>query len=286
MNKRYFKPMTWNLAHGRRLTLGPRALIMAIVNVTPNSFSDGGRLSTVSQAVEAALQMVEEGACILDIGGESTRPGAAPVDEAEECRRVIPVIEALSGKLGDAVISVDTYRAATARRAIEAGAHIINDVWGLQREPDIASVAAETGAGVCVMHSGRGRTVLDDPIADQHAYFSRSLEIAAAAGVESERIVLDPGFGFAKETAEINFQLMARLAELHALGYPLLAGASRKRFLGTVTGREAADRDVATAATSALLRMSGAAIFRVHNVAFNRDALAVTDAMIAQDPGA
>jgi dihydropteroate synthase len=269
----------WRVGHGREIEVGSRAVIMAIVNVTPDSFSDGGRYESVDAAVVHALQAVEAGAAIIDIGGESTRPGADIVSASEEQARVLPVIEALRGKT-DALISIDTYRAQTARLALSAGAHIINDVFGLQREPDIADVAAETGAGLCLMHTGRDRDKLDDVIADQFFFLERSLEIAARAGVARERIVLDPGFGFAKDTEE-NLELMGRFSELHRLGCALLAGTSRKRFVGAITGRDAADRDAGTAATSTFLRLHGAAIFRVHDVAINRDALAVADAMLA-----
>ncbi|MBC7150113.1 MAG: dihydropteroate synthase [Rhizobium sp.] len=253
---------------------------MAIVNVTPDSFSDGGRHFSVDKAVEHALACLADGADILDIGGESTRPGAAPVSPAEEQDRVLPVIERLARET-EALISIDTYRAETARLAVAAGAHIINDVYGLQKEPEIAQIAASTGAGLCVMHTGRGRERLADVVADQFDYLERSLAIAAAARVAHEAIVLDPGFGFAKETVEENMALMARCDELLALGYPLLVGTSRKRFLGTLTGRDAGERDAATAATTVLLRLKGASVFRVHNVAINRDALAIADAMIA-----
>ena len=270
----------WRVAHGREIELGKRSVIMAIVNVTPDSFSDGGRYQTVDSAVEHALQAVADGAEILDIGGESTRPDAVSVSPAEEQARVLPVIEALSRRT-QALISIDTYRAETARLAISAGAHIVNDVFGLQKEPDIAALSAETGAGLCIMHTGRDRQKLAGIIDDQIFFLKRSLEIASAAGVLRDRIVLDPGFGFAKETPAENLELMARFEELHRFGLPLLAGTSRKRFLGAVTGREPAERDAATAATSALLRVQGAAVFRVHNVAINRDALAVADAMLA-----
>ncbi|MCM2401797.1 dihydropteroate synthase [Rhizobium sp. S153] len=270
----------WHLAHGRKLLLGEKGRLMAIVNVTPDSFSDGGRHFSVERAVEHALSCIAEGADILDIGGESTRPGGDPVSAAEEQDRVAPVIERLA-KETDALLSIDTYRAETARVAVAAGAHIVNDVFGLQREPDIAEVAAKTGAGLCIMHTGRDRQKLADVVADQFAFLERSLEIAVAAGVARQAITLDPGFGFAKETTEENLELMARLEEVSALGYPLLVGTSRKRFLGTVTGREPADRDAATAATTALLRLKGASVFRVHNVAINRDALLVADAMMA-----
>ncbi|MCX8569333.1 dihydropteroate synthase [Aminobacter sp. MET-1] len=271
----------WKLAHGRHLDFGDKALVMGILNVTPDSFSDGGAFDAPGRALEQARLMIGEGAVIVDVGGESTRPGAAPVSAAEEQGRVLPVIAELA-KAGDALISVDTYREETARLAVEAGAHIVNDVWGLQREPGIAKVAAETGAGLVIMHTGRERQKLPDVIDDQFLFLRRSLEIAHAAGVGEDQIMLDPGFGFAKE-AEENLELMARFSELAALGYPLLAGTSRKRFVGHVTGRDATDRDAGTAATSVILRMQGAAIFRVHNVAINVDALAFADAMLARN---
>jgi dihydropteroate synthase len=269
----------WRVAHDRELTLGATSVIMAIVNVTPDSFSDGGKYDHADAAVAHALAAVAEGAEIIDIGGESTRPGAAKVDAAEEQRRVLPVIEALRGKT-EALISVDTYRAETARLAIEVGAHIVNDVFGLQKDVAMPGVVARANAGVCIMHTGRERDKLPDMVADQAVFLERSLALASEAGVANEQIVLDPGFGFAKETADENFELMARFAELSRFGFPLLAGTSRKRFIGAVTGRDAADRDAATAASSALLRLAGAAVFRVHNVAINRDALAVADAML------
>jgi dihydropteroate synthase len=275
-----FEPVIWPLAHGRHLELGPRAVIMGVLNVTPDSFSDGGRHASIDDARAQARRMAGEGAAIIDVGGESTRPGSAAVDAAEEQRRILPVIEALAAEAA-ALVSVDTYRAETARLAVAAGAHIVNDVWGLQREPDIAKVAAETGAGLVIMHTGRGRDKLADPIDDQLAFLTTSLAIARDAGVAGERILLDPGFGFAKETAADNLDLMARLGELHALGRPLLVGTSRKRFIGTVTGRETPDaRDSGTAATSLVMRLQGAAVFRVHAVAVNMDALAIADAMI------
>jgi dihydropteroate synthase len=165
---------------------------------------------------------------------------------------------------------------------VQAGAHIVNDVWGLQREPGIARAAAETGAGLVVMHTGRERTKLADPIADQVAFLSRSLEIAREAGVDEQRILLDPGFGFAKETPEENLDLMARFSELSSLGRPWLVGTSRKRFVGAVTGREPDERGPGTAATSVILRLQGAVIFRVHDVAINKDALRFADAMVAR----
>lgn len=269
----------WRLAHGRSLTLGPVSVIMGVLNVTPDSFSDGGVHLALDKAIEGARAMIAEGATIIDVGGESTRPGATRVDPRTEQARVLPVIEALARET-DVLISVDTYREETARLAVAAGAHIVNDVWGVQREPAIADLAAETGAGLVIMHTGRERERDPDVIVDQFAFLNRSLEIASLAGVAREQIVLDPGFGFAKETEE-NLALMRRFGELQAFGYPFLAGTSRKRFLGAVTGRDADQRDVVTAATSAILRLAGADVFRVHDVRMNRDALAIADAMLA-----
>ncbi|MER8445597.1 dihydropteroate synthase [Mesorhizobium sp. M1066] len=271
----------WQLAHGRHLDLGGKAVVVGILNVTPDSFSDGGQFDAPEKALAQARRMIGEGALVVDVGGESTRPGAAAVSASQEQARILPVIEALAG-VSEVLISVDTYRADTARLAVAAGAHIVNDVWGLQREPDIARVAADTGAGLVIMHTGRDRQKLPDVIADQLTFLRKSLEIARQNGIADDHIVLDPGFGFAKETAEENLDLMARFSELHALGLPLMVGTSRKRFIGTVTGRDAADRGVGTAATSVILRLQGADLFRVHDVAFNVDALALADAMLAR----
>lgn len=275
-----FAERRWPLAHDRTLTLGPRAVIMGILNVTPDSFSDGGRYATVDDAVACAMQMAAEGAAIIDIGGESTRPNAEPVSAEAEQARVLPVIEALSAQ-SDVLISIDSWRAETARAAVDAGAHIINDVHGLQRDPDMAREVKRAGAGLVAMHTGRGRRTLDDPLADQHLFLRETLAVAAKAQIDPERLVLDPGFGFAKTPAE-NLAVIARFADLHALGYPLLAGTSRKRFLGSITGRDAPERDVASVASAVMLRKAGAAIFRVHDVAAHRDALAVCDAV--RDP--
>ena len=275
---------TWQVGHGRRLELGPRATIMGILNFTPDSFSDGGRYAGVEEAVNSALAMLAEGAEIIDIGGESTRPGATPVDPLEEQRRVLPVIEALAAR-SDCLISIDTYRAETARLAIAAGAHIVNDVWGAQKEPEIARVAASAGSGICLMHNGRERTRLPDMIDDQRLFLNESLRIAAQAGIEPGAIVLDPGFGFEKDGPE-NMILMARFGEIMDLGFPLLVGTSRKRFVRGIIGRNDPEPDVATAATSVLMRERGADIFRVHNVPVSRDALAIADAMFAAAQGA
>lgn len=273
----------WQLAHGRMLDIGGEALIMGILNVTPDSFSDGGLAVDADTAVARAHAMREAGAAIIDIGGESTRPGAEPVAAAEEQRRILPVIEALAGR-DDMILSVDTWRGETARLALAAGAHIANDVWGLQRDATLAEAVSAFGAGVVIMHTGRDRQPLADVIDDQRAFLGRSLSIAREAGIEEAQIVLDPGFGFAKYAAD-NLELMARFGELAELDFPWLVGVSRKRFLGEVTGRDTAERDVATAAACALLRMGGAAIFRVHEVGSARDALRVADAVLDAKPG-
>lgn len=271
----------WHLAHGRQIELGARALLMGILNVTPDSFSDGGEFSGQDRALRHARRMAADGAAIIDVGGESTRPGATPVSAREEQARVLPVIEALAAE-GGFVISVDTYRAETARLAVAAGAHIVNDVHGLQREADIARLAAETGAGLVIMHTGRDRQRLPDVIADEFLFLGKSLEIARQAGVADAQIVLDPGFGFAKRSAE-NLELMARIGELHALGFPLLVGTSRKRLLTDIEDGDRKARDAGTSATSVILRLKGAAIFRVHNVQANKDALAFADAMLERE---
>lgn len=269
----------WRVGHEQSVQLGASSVLVGVLNVTPDSFSDGGRFNVADAAIAHAIALRREGALIIDVGGESTRPGADPVDAATEQARVLPIIEALRSET-DALISVDTYRGETARLAVQEGAHIINDVTGLHGDPDVARAVADTGSGVIIMHTGRGRQKLPDVIEDQYLFLRQSLRIAADAGIVDSQIVLDPGFGFAKETTDENLELMARFRELSDLGFPLLAGTSRKRFLGGVTGRDAGDRDAATAATSSMLRLSGADLFRVHNVAINRDALLMADAML------
>ncbi|MBC8717448.1 dihydropteroate synthase [Ochrobactrum sp. Marseille-Q0166] len=269
----------WQLAHDRSLQLGSKSVIMGILNVTPDSFSDGGNHIELNKALAAAKTMLDDGATIIDVGGESTRPGAAIVEPEVEAARVLPVIRALTEHFG-CIISIDTYRASTARLAVEAGAHIVNDVWGLQREPEIANVAKETSAGLVIMHTSRDRQTDHDVIADQFEFLDKSLEIADRAGIRQAGIVLDPGFGFGKNQEE-DIALMARMEELQRFGQPLLVGTSRKRFIGAMTGQaDPLERDAGTAATSVMLRLAGADIFRVHNVAFNRDALAVADAIL------
>jgi len=274
-----FQPFEWQLAHGRTLQLGPDGLLMGVLNVTPDSFSDGGRLADTEMAVRQAKKKFRAGAAIIDVGGESTRPGAEEITAIEEQDRILPVIKALADQT-DMLISCDTWRAETALRAIEAGAHIINDVWGFQKDEKIAGVVAEKQAGAVLMHTGRERTKKSDVIDDQIEFLSRSVKIARDAGIPQKAIVLDPGFGFAKDTDE-NIRLLARFEELFELGYPLLTGTSRKRFIGAVTGRGVTRRDVGTAATTVIARLKGSAIIRVHDVPKNRDALKIADAVLA-----
>ncbi len=273
-----FEVQTWTLAHDAKLQIGARALIMGILNVTPDSFSDGNQFNSVDAAVLQAMNLRNSGADIIDIGGESTKPGAEPVPPSVEQDRVLPIIEALAS-VPDLIISIDTYRYSTAKLAISAGAHIVNDVWGCQKEPEIARLVAETGAGLCAMHNGRARKKEADVIEDQKAFLGASLSTIKSAGVDDSQIVLDPGFGFGKSHEE-NIELLKRFEVLCELGYPLLVGTSRKRFIGHYTDRDVENRDIGTAATSVVARMKGGAVFRVHDVSANKDALAIADASL------
>lgn len=280
------KPLeTWPTA--RSAIALDRPLVMGILNVTPDSFSDGGLWLDPDAALAHAEQMLAEGADLLDVGAESTRPGApAPVPAEEEWRRLGPVLEGLVRRFPGVPISVDTVKAETARRALEAGAWIINDVTGLRHDPAVADACAAHGAGLVLMHS---RGDLRDLATYTHAtYGALMTEIAEeldamvrtaqGRGVAPEGIAVDPGFGFGKRP-EDNLRLLSRLAALRALGRPIVVGPSRKRFLGAVTGREAAERDAATAAACVLARERGAHVFRVHAVRETRDALRVTHAV-------
>jgi dihydropteroate synthase len=259
--------------------------VMGIVNVTPDSFSDGGLYLNREAAIEHGLELEREGASILDVGGESTRPGAQPVALAEELRRVIPVIEGLRQAGTRAQISIDTSKAAVAGAAVEAGATLINDVTALRGDPQMAAVVAATGADCCLMHMlGEPRTMQRDPrygdvVADVRAFLEERLAFAVAAGVAQERIALDPGIGFGKTTAH-NLELLRRLSELLELGRPLVIGTSRKSFLGKITARPIEDRIAATIATNVLAYTHGARIFRVHDAAPVHDALAIVAATV------
>jgi dihydropteroate synthase len=260
------------LPGGRTLALGERTLVMGVINVTPDSFSDGGVLLDTSAAVAAGARMVEQGAAILDVGGESTRPGAAPVDAAEEQRRVIPVVEALVTRV-DVPISIDTYKAATADAALAAGASIVNDISGLRYEPELGKVAARRGAAIVLMHTrGRSRDMYQqasygDVVAEVLDELRESMSFATGAGIGLSRILVDPGLGFAKE-APHSFETLARLDEFAELGCPIVVGASRKSFLSKALGGAvpAGSRDWATAAAVSAAVLAGAHIVRVHAV--------------------
>jgi len=271
----YVRKYTFN--DGLTLELGQRTLVMGILNVTPDSFSDGGRYLNVEDAVARARQMVEEGADLIDIGGESTRPGHAPVSAEEEQARILPVIRALAGSIG-VPISVDTYKADTARRALEAGAHILNDIWGLKGDPKMAAVAAEFGCPVIVTHN-RSDTDYADFVPDVLDDLRQSIDLAREAGVKDDRIWLDPGIGFAK-SYEQNLELMGRLNELTALGYPVLLGTSRKTFIRNTLGLPADDVVEGTGATTALGIAQGCQIVRVHDVKANKRIAQMTDAIV------
>lgn len=253
----------------------PRAVLMGILNVTPDSFSDGGRFDALGTALAQGRRMAAEGAEILDIGGESTRPGASEVSAEEEAARVLPVIEALARETPAQVLSIDTYKASVAKAACAAGARIINDVWGLQRDPAMAAVAAETGAGVCVMHNRREKDEALDIVADMEAFFARSLALAEAAGIKRNRIVLDPGVGFGKTLAQ-NLAAIRAIPQIKkTFGCAVLLGVSRKSFLGLITGREVGERLSSTLAAGSYGLLAGADVLRVHDVAAHRDAALV-----------
>jgi dihydropteroate synthase len=263
-----------------RLSLD-RPLIMGIVNVTPDSFSDGGRLDSATAAVDHALKLTEEGADILDVGGESTRPGAAFVPSDEERRRVLPVIEALVGR--GLVVSVDTRKPDVMRAALDAGAAMVNDVMAL-REPSALETLAESQAAVCLMHmQGEPQTMqqaphYDDVVAEVAKFLQDRVAACEAAGIARDRIIIDPGFGFGK-TLEHNLLLLKQLRELTQLGVPLLAGMSRKSMLGALSGRGVGEREYAGVSAHLLAVLRGARILRVHNVAAMRDALAIWNAV-------
>lgn len=263
---------------GSKWEWGTRTYIMGILNVTPDSFSDGGKYTDIDAAVKHALRMQAEGADVIDVGGESTRPGSMPITEKEEKRRVIPVIEELA-KVLDIPISVDTYRAGTAELALRAGASMINDVWGLKYDPEMASVAAREGACVCIMHNRRKGPVYDNLIEDMMAELTESIEIAKKSGIKDEKIIIDPGIGFAK-TSEQNLLVMRHLDRFKKLGYPLLLAASRKRFIGDVLGLPVNERLEGTLAVTAAGIMKGADMVRVHDVRENKRVAKMMDSMV------
>jgi dihydropteroate synthase len=259
--------------------------IMGVVNVTPDSFSDGGLYLSAGSAIAHGLELERAGANILDIGGESTRPGARPVAAAEELRRVQPVIEGLREAGCRAQISIDTSKAQVAAEAIGVGATLVNDVTALRGDPEMAEVIAGAGVDCCLMHMlGEPRTMQEDPRYDDvvdavRSFLAERLEAATAKGIPSQRIAVDPGIGFGK-TTEHNLALLRRLDELASLGRPIVVGTSRKSFLGRITARPVEDRIAATIATNILAYERGASVFRVHDVAPIRDALTIAAATL------
>lgn len=264
---------------------GTEFLVMGVVNVTPDSFSDGGQYLDAELAVAHGLKLQDEGAAILDVGGESTRPGALPVPLDEELRRIVPVLEALAAAGVDALLSVDTSKAHVAQRALQAGATFVNDVTALRGDPEMASVVAAAGVDCCLMHMlGDPRTMQHDPrykdvVDDVKAFLEERLNFAVSQGIALERIVLDPGIGFGKTVAH-NLELLRRVDELVALGRPILVGSSRKSFIGKLTRRPVDERAAGTIATNVLAYAGGARIFRVHDVAPVYDALTVAAATV------
>jgi dihydropteroate synthase len=256
-------------------------VVMGVVNVTPDSFSDGGQWLDPDKAIAHARRLVADGAAILDIGGESTRPGANPVAAEEQLRRIVPVFEGLQGV--EARLSIDTTKASVARAAIEAGADIVNDVTALRDDPDLAGLCAERGVTVCLMHMlGEPRTMQDDPhyddvVDDIKAFLVERLEHGVAAGIAEDKVWLDPGIGFGK-TVDHNLALLARIDELVAIGRPIVVGTSRKGFIGRISGEEIGGRVPGTIATNVIALGNGAEVFRVHDVAAVAQALEVAAA--------
>ncbi|WP_372972852.1 dihydropteroate synthase [Marinobacter sp.] len=269
---------------GRELDMG-RCHVMGIVNVTPDSFSDGGRYNSVELAVQRAREMVADGAAFVDVGGESTRPGAAPVSEQEELDRVCPVVEAIARDV-DTVISVDTSTPSVIRETARLGAGLVNDVRALEREGAV-DAAVEAGLPVCLMHmKGAPGTMQQNPeyrhvVRDVATYLMDRVRVCEAAGIPAEKILLDPGFGFGK-TLEHNLQLLTALEQLRVLGYPLLVGMSRKTMLGQITGREVSERLPASLAAATISALKGASVIRVHDVRETVDAVKVVEAVQAR----
>jgi len=287
----------WNVG-SRVLELGRRTLIMGVVNVTPDSFSDGGLYIDAEKAVVRAEQLLDDGATIIDVGGESTRPGVSTselISEEEERRRVLPVIRDLKRRRPDAVVSVDTYKASVARAAVELGAEVVNDVSGFRWDPDskMAKTVAELKVGAVLMHT-RGRPEqwrslppIGDPVLMVKRELLQWAESATLAGIKRDHLVLDPGFGFGKRFEE-NYPLLAHFAELQKMGFPLLAGVSRKSFIGRMLARDGKDKDAevgerlyGTLAAETALILKGAHIIRTHDVRFAVDAARVADTIVA-----
>ena len=278
---------SWQL-RTRSLTLSRRPLVMGIVNVTPDSFSDGGQFYNAERAVEQGLKLIEAGADLLDVGGESTRPYAAPVTAEEELRRVLPVVKALAAS-GSVPVSIDTSKAVVAEAAVAAGAEIINDVTGLEGDPAMLSLARDAAAGVCLMHMlGSPQTMQDHPVYEDVVrevgdYLRRRRDALEAAGISSSRIALDPGIGFGKMHPD-SLRLLRAIETYHELGCPLLVGHSRKSFIGAVLGNKLADRTAGTVGVALALAARGVQVLRVHDVAPVKQALLLFEACEGIEP--
>ncbi len=261
----------------REFELKGNTYIMGILNVTPDSFSDGGKFHEVEQALEHVRQMVEEGVHIVDVGGESTRPDYTQISEEEEIERIVPIIRAIKEKY-DIPISVDTYKAKVAKAALEAGADMINDIWGLKYDKEMAQIVKEYDVPVCIMHNRQNKDY-ESFFEDMKADLQESIAIARNAGIAEDKIILDPGVGFAK-TYEMNLECIKRLEELHTLGYPLLLGTSRKSVIGLTLDLPVTEREEGTLATTVMAVMKGCQFVRVHNVKGNVRAIRMTQAVL------
>jgi dihydropteroate synthase len=279
-------PAARNTARAGTFLPGSGPVVVGILNVTPDSFSDGGDFLDPEAAAEHAVAMLDEGARVLDLGGESTRPGSDPVSQEEEIQRVIPVLERILAVRPDALVSIDTYRAGTATAALEAGARLVNDVTALRGDPSMASVVRGAACPVILMHmQGEPKTMQKEPhytdvVREVRDFLAQSAEYAIAAGIGPESVIVDPGIGFGKNL-EHNLVLLRNLDAVVDLGFPVLIGASRKSFVGRITGtQEARERVFGTVATTVLAYQQGATFFRVHDVRANREALAVAEAVL------
>ena len=264
---------------GKTFDTNCQVYIMGILNVTPDSFSDGGRFCTMDAALYHAQEMVRDGADILDVGGESTRPGHVQISDEEEIDRVVPVIEALKARF-DTPVSVDTYKSRVARAAVDAGADLVNDIWGLKYDEKMAEVIALSGVSCCLMHN-REKAVYQDFLPDVMDDLRESLRLAEAAGIDKDKIILDPGIGFGK-TYEMNLEMLKNLQDIRLLGYPVLLGTSRKSVIGLTLDLPADQREEGTLVTTVLGIESGISFVRVHDVWANRRAIQMTEAILRE----
>lgn len=265
----------------KEFPLGKRTYVMGILNITPDSFSDGGKHNRLDEAVKHAMRMVEEGADIIDVGGESTRPNYTMISDDEEIGRVIPVIKAIRMN-SDIPISVDTYKSKVADAASQAGADLINDIWGMRYDPDMARIVSKNKTAVCIMHNRKAMDY-NDFYTDFNKDLEESLAIAIDAGISNQKIILDPGIGFAK-TYEMNLYLLNHLERIHELGYPILLGASRKSVIGLTLNEPVENRLEGTLATTVMAVMKGCQFVRVHDVKENIRAIRMTEAVLHQYP--